>query len=277
MTIWVYSLCVQLLGKKMRKFSLFVLGFAALWFVWYLVGDRVTPYTSGARVKAFVVPIVPQVSGYVTKVNVANNSPVKQNELLIEINQKPYKIAVEKAEADLELAGQTTGAQTASVDSAEARLVEARAKLANAEAQGKRTFDLEKQGFATGRRSDSARAQIAEGKARVKKAEADLEAAESTAGQEGYNSANLRAARTALAFGSRQPRANHDRRFAERPRFHYATPTQRLRTCGIAPPALLGVGGKPWRRYGRQLRAPGAPVQTCSTSPLTSGIAQAPV
>ncbi len=183
----------------MRKFSLVVLALAALWFVWYLVGDRVTPYTSGARVQAFIVPIVPQVSGYVTKVNAANNGVVKQGDLLVEIDQKSYKIAVEKAEADLELAGQTTGAQTASVDSAEARLVEAEAKLANAEAQGKRTFELEKQGFATGRKSDSARAQIAEGKARVEKAKADLEAAISTAGQEGYNSANLRAARTALA------------------------------------------------------------------------------
>lgn len=182
----------------MRKFSLYILAFAVLWFVWYLVGDRFTPYTSGARVRAFVVPIVPQVSGYVSKVNVKNNGQVKADELLVEINQEPYKIAVEKAEADLELAGQETGAQTAGVDAAEARLVETQAKLANAEAQGKRTFELEKQGFATGRKGDSARAQIAEARARVDKAEADLEAAQQTAGQVGSKSARLRSARSAL-------------------------------------------------------------------------------
>jgi len=182
----------------MRKLSLVVLAFAVLWFVWYLVGDRLTPYTSGARVRAFVVPIVPQVSGYVTKVNVVNNNVVKAQDLLVEINQEPYKIAVEKAQADLELAGQETGAQSAGIDSAEARLVEAKAKLANAEAQGKRTFDLEKDGFATGRRADSARAQIAEAKARVTKSEADLQAATSTAGQQGSKSARLRSARSAL-------------------------------------------------------------------------------
>ena len=77
----------------MRKLSLVVLAFAVLWFVWYLVGDRLTPYTSGARVRAFVVPIVPQVSGYVTKVNVVNNNVVKAQDLLVEINQEPYKIA----------------------------------------------------------------------------------------------------------------------------------------------------------------------------------------
>jgi multidrug resistance efflux pump len=182
----------------MRKLSLVVLAFATLWFVWYLVGDRLTPYTAGARVRAFVVPIVPQVSGYVTKVNVTNNGKVKAQELLVEISQEPYKLAVEKAEADLELAGQETGAQTAGIDSAEARVVEAKAKLANARAQGKRTFDLEKQGFATGRKGDSARAQIAEAIARVDKAEADLTAATSTAGRQGSKSANLRAARSAL-------------------------------------------------------------------------------
>jgi hypothetical protein len=50
---------------------------ALIIFAWYLVADRVTPFTANARVKAIVVPIVPQVSGYVTGVSVTNSQMVE--------------------------------------------------------------------------------------------------------------------------------------------------------------------------------------------------------
>ena len=33
-----------------------------LLFVWYLFADRMTPYTASARMQAFVIPVVPEVS-----------------------------------------------------------------------------------------------------------------------------------------------------------------------------------------------------------------------
>ena len=44
--------------------------------VWYLLADRLTPYTQQARVQAFVVPVASEVSGRVTKVYVRNNQDV---------------------------------------------------------------------------------------------------------------------------------------------------------------------------------------------------------
>ena len=44
---------------------------------WYFVSDRLTPYTSQARVQAFVVPVAAEVSGKVLKVHVRNNDTVK--------------------------------------------------------------------------------------------------------------------------------------------------------------------------------------------------------
>ena len=42
----------------------------------YLVADRITPYSSQARVHALVVPIAAEVSGSVAAVNVGNSQPV---------------------------------------------------------------------------------------------------------------------------------------------------------------------------------------------------------
>ena len=56
-----------------RKWTFITLALVLLLLVWYLVSDRVTPYTSQARVHALVVPVAPEVSGTVVSVNVKNN------------------------------------------------------------------------------------------------------------------------------------------------------------------------------------------------------------
>ena len=53
-----------------------VLIFVLVVFVWYLFADRLTPYTDQGRVQALLTPIVPQVSGYLTEVNVRLHSMV---------------------------------------------------------------------------------------------------------------------------------------------------------------------------------------------------------
>ena len=45
--------------------------------VLYFVGDRLTPYTSQARVQAFVVPVAAEVSGKVTAVHIRNDDIVE--------------------------------------------------------------------------------------------------------------------------------------------------------------------------------------------------------
>ena len=59
-----------------RKWTLIVLGACVVLMFWYLVSDRVTPYTNQARVHALVVPIAAEVSGVVTNVAVSNNEIV---------------------------------------------------------------------------------------------------------------------------------------------------------------------------------------------------------
>lgn len=40
----------------------------ALTFIWYVVSDRITPFTNNATVQAYVVAVVPDVSGYVSEI-----------------------------------------------------------------------------------------------------------------------------------------------------------------------------------------------------------------
>ena len=64
-------------GKGARIGAIVVLVLIVASLVWYFVSDRLTPYTSQARVQAFVVPVAAEVSGRVLKVHVKNNDSVE--------------------------------------------------------------------------------------------------------------------------------------------------------------------------------------------------------
>ena len=69
-----------------RKWTLIVLSACVVLMFWYLVADRVTPYTTQARVHALVVPVASQVSGVVVDVFVANNEYVEAGQELFRID-----------------------------------------------------------------------------------------------------------------------------------------------------------------------------------------------
>ena len=116
-----------------RRWTLILLGLALFLMAWYLVSDRITPYTKQARVHAVVVPIAAEVAGTVTEVAVASNQAVAEGDLLFRIDKTRYQLSVETAQANLEAARQATGASTAAVDAAEAQLRSAKAALVRSE------------------------------------------------------------------------------------------------------------------------------------------------
>jgi multidrug resistance efflux pump len=60
-----------------------------------------SPWTRDARIRADVVTVAPDVSGYVTEVRVQNNQFVKKGEILFKIEQDRYRLALANAEASL--------------------------------------------------------------------------------------------------------------------------------------------------------------------------------
>src|ERR1700678_213883 len=120
----------------------------------YLVTTR-HPQTDDAEIFANYIGIAPVVEGPILHLNVADNQRVKQGDLLFEIDDRPYKYALDRAASDqaaLEgevvdeqramgaevvpapASGPATRAAAANVDRAQASIREAEADVAHSEA-----------------------------------------------------------------------------------------------------------------------------------------------
>ncbi|MEM9044931.1 MAG: HlyD family secretion protein [Pseudomonadota bacterium] len=182
----------------LRKITWIGISAAVVVFIYFVIADRMTPFTSDARVQAFILRMAPEINGQVQRIGVADNAIVKEGELLFEIDPTPFQIAVDNANAALELAGQSIGASTASVSVAQAKVDEARAAEANIKAQSNRILDLVQRGIYAKAREDEAIAAIQEGRAAVESAEADLQRAKEELGPEGQNNPQIQQATASL-------------------------------------------------------------------------------
>ena len=167
--------------------------------LWYVAADRLTPYTSVARVSGYVLPIVPEISGTVTAVNVELNQLVARGDVLIQIDPEDHALAVESAEAELARAGEAIGADTGSVAAAQARVGKARAELLAARRDERRVSGLLKAGVTSQFRADNAKSRVEKGEAEFDAAEAELEVARSQLGSAGSSNPRIRTAAAELA------------------------------------------------------------------------------
>ena len=183
-----------------RKWTFIVLGLCIVLTALYLVADRQTPFTSQARVHAFVVPIAPQVAGNVISVEVQNNDQVEVGQVLIRIDPTDYELAVAAAEAALQVVQQSVDAGVAGVEAAEANVETAKASLWRSEQDAVRMRRIrdEDPGALSQRRIDSAEASFAGAKARLAAAIANLESTRSALGEIGENNADIQNAQTTL-------------------------------------------------------------------------------
>ena len=101
--------------------------------------------TDNAYVNADVVQIAAQDSGPVERLEVRDQQHVEAGDLLFVIDPRPFVLAVEGARAELALAAQQMGEQTAAVDAAHALVEQRRAERDNAEANNRRLRDLVRQ------------------------------------------------------------------------------------------------------------------------------------
>ena len=168
--------------------------------VLYFVGDRLTPYTSQARVQAFVVPVAAEVSGKVTAVHIRNDDIVEPGQPLFDIDPEQYEIALQRARSDYESVRRSVNAATAGVESARASLRTAQTSFVMAEKDASRQERLHEEdpGTISVRRLEIAQSTREEARSKVSRAEADLRKAEETAGDSGDANAQLQSARTAV-------------------------------------------------------------------------------
>src|SRR5215813_3907280 len=182
----------------LRRWTLIIFVICVVLFGWTLIADRLTPYTSDASVRAFVVRIVPEVSGKVVEVAVHDNQIVRTGDLLYRIDPTPFRIAVEGAEAKLAAAGQAVGASTAGVDEAQAQLVQELAQRDNVREQAARVFELVRVGVYATSKGDQARSELDTAEAQVQRAQAALEQARQALGPHGADNPQIREALASL-------------------------------------------------------------------------------
>jgi len=187
-------------SDPVRKWTFILLGLCLVLFLYYMVSDRLTPYTAQARVHALVVPIAPEVSGTVTDVMVTSNQAVDVGDLLFRLDEERYQLAVETAEASLQSARQATGASAANVDASEAQLVSARAGLLQAEQDATRLRRIKQEdpGAISERRIEIAEASYTASQGQLQAAQANLERARQDLGEEGEANSRILQAQAAL-------------------------------------------------------------------------------
>ena len=140
-----------------------------------------TMRTDNAYVRGQITVLAPQVSGYVTEVNVADYGQVKAGQVLVRVDDRIYKEKVAQAQAQLYIShsllsnGDQTQAQNrANLDARKASLaaVDAEARRAGADLQ--RVEELAAKGSVSLRERDQSRATAQLAKANVQKAQADI-------------------------------------------------------------------------------------------------------
>ena len=69
---------------------------------WYVFTGRVT--TDDAQVDCHITTMAPQVPGYVVNLLINDNTPVKEGDLLVQIDPREYEAEVAQAKANLDFA-----------------------------------------------------------------------------------------------------------------------------------------------------------------------------
>ena len=187
-------------GKGTRIGALVLVSLIIVSLALYLLGDRLTPHTTQARVQAFVVPVVAEVAGKFVAVHIRNNQEVQPGQPLFDVDPEPYQIALLRARADYQSVRHSVNAAAAGVEEARAAVQAAQAQreLAERDASRQERLYAEDPGAISVRRLEMAQASRDEARSRVRRAEAKVRKALEAAGEVGDANAQLQAARAAV-------------------------------------------------------------------------------
>ncbi len=151
---------------------------------WYTDG-RFAEVTDDAFLQADKVTVSPKVGGFVAELNVGDNQPVRAGDVLARIDDRDSQVVLLQDQADLDKARASLEGVASALIQQGARIVEARADLANAKAalafsrqEAKRYGDLVASGAGTTQRAQQASADLLIKEAAVDKAAAALDASE---------------------------------------------------------------------------------------------------
>ena len=177
-------------GPSRKRIVLALLALGALgigahygWY-WWTTG-RFEEATDDAFLQADKVTVAPKVGGFVAESLVTDNQPVKAGDIIARIDDRDYQVALAQDEADLDKSKASLQGVASALIQQNARIVEARADVANARAaldfatqEATRYNDLFARGAGTTQRSQQATSDLAMKRAALDKTDANYDAAQ---------------------------------------------------------------------------------------------------
>jgi membrane fusion protein (multidrug efflux system) len=165
---------------------------------WYWHSGQRYEATENAYVNAHIVRIAAQVTGQVIALHVDENQSVAKDVPLLHIDPQPFKIAVERAEAQLQQARFQVQRTTASLHDVEAVVRQREAELQNALANNTRSQELLANRLVAKERADLTETQVKIAEAALDSARARLAAERANLGSSGEHNESIRQAISAL-------------------------------------------------------------------------------
>ena len=175
-----------------------VLAIAAFAGLRYWHDESLYVTTENAYVGANQVEVTALVAGTVVKVYVRDQQQVKAGDALFDIDPANYEIALQRAQAQLDMARQAASQETAGISSAEALVAQRRAEESQAASDWTRNQELMKSGFLSPQGGQAARTRLATAQAATRAAEADVAKARSALGRGGDENAQVQSALAAV-------------------------------------------------------------------------------
>ncbi|MGB2078694.1 MAG: HlyD family secretion protein [Vibrio sp.] len=167
-------------------------------FLYFLFADLKLPMTTQSMATRMVTKVAPRVSGRVVAVHVQNNQQVKQGDVLFEIDDSTYQLAVEEAQLNLEMAQQVNDKLDASIAAAKAQVSAYLAQSQQKYREAQRMDTLYSKRGVSKQQKDAADSAAQTAHANVLAAKADLHALEVSRGEKGENNLSLRQAKNQL-------------------------------------------------------------------------------
>ncbi|WP_445395303.1 HlyD family secretion protein [Zobellella sp. An-6] len=185
------------------------LGIFILAFGYFVLADNYAPMTPRAQVQRYVVPVAPRVAGQVSRVWVENNQPVAAGDLLFELDDSDYRLALERTELALGLAETERERQRAAVRAAGSLLEQQRLQAQELEREAARLGRLRRDGHLSVQQLEQAQNLAAQAQSGLASAEARLQEARqgARAAEVGLRQAENARAQARLALSRTRVRA----------------------------------------------------------------------
>ncbi len=161
----VRGLAQHRLGRPLLVFGLPVLALVAALLFWLSGGRYVT--TENAFVKSDIIQMASEVQGRIVELTIRDHARVKEGDVLIRLDPEPYRLALARADAELDSSRAMVEQVKASLRETKAESREAESRLVYLEIQLKRQNELASRGASPATRLEQADSDVAQAKDRA--------------------------------------------------------------------------------------------------------------